>query len=397
MVSGCLSGFLDCDREFENGCEAELGTEATCGGCGDVCTWKCDATGCDDVVGVSTGGFHSCALRESGRVFCWGANDYSQLGLSSPGGRLFATTAVAMIGDAVQIASGERHSCARSASGAVRCWGWGSSGQLGNGGVSTSATPLAVAVPAATTIALGRTHSCAIDSAGRLYCWGRNGEGELGDGTQTQRDTPRRISAAGTVSSVGTGDSHTCVVSGGTVRCWGANGQGQLGGGGASVRELSPIVISGLNGVTEVRAGRDHSCALRGDGTVWCWGGNDVGQLGDGTFSQRTSPVRVDLSSVRSISAASDARHTCAIRTDDSLWCWGLNTNGQVGDRTLDNRNTPVRIAEEIAAVAVGWTHTCASTIDGRPVCWGANGSGRLGDGTSERRSSPTPVLPPTD
>ncbi len=396
VVTGCLDRFLDCDDDFDNGCESELGAVTSCGGCGDVCAWDCATATCDDATSVAAAGFHSCLLRESGTVVCWGANDYSQLGTGvAGGGSLLASTSVIMLENATQIASGERHTCARIATGAIRCWGWGSSGQLGNGMTSTSASPVALSLSSVASISLGKTHSCAIDSSGRLYCWGRNALGEIGDGTQMQRNTPQQIRSIGVVSSVGTGDSHTCAVSSGSVRCWGANGQGQLGLGSTSERELSPTLVPGLNNVTEVRAGADHTCARRSDGTVWCWGGNGFGQLGDETFFPRSSPVRVDIDDVRTISIASDARHSCAIRNDHSVWCWGLNTNGQVGDGSLENRSSPVRVASDMSAISVSWNHTCAVSRAGRPVCWGSNGGGKLGDGTTERRTSPTPVAAP--
>lgn len=396
VVTGCLDRFLDCDEDFENGCESELGTEASCGGCGDVCAWDCAETSCDDALSIAAASFHSCLLRESGTVVCWGANDYSQLGIGDGGGgRLFPSEPVTMIENAVQIASGERHSCARLATGTMRCWGWGSSGQLGNGGFTSSASPVTVDLASVTSISLGQTHTCAIDTSGRLYCWGRNTQGEVGDGTQTRRDTPQRIRSIGVVTSVGTGQLHTCAVSSGSVRCWGLNNQGQTGIGRVSEHELSPALVPGLNNVTEVRAGADHTCALRSDGSVWCWGGNEFGQLGDGTFFPRTSPVRVDITDVRELSVNSDATHTCAIRNDHTVWCWGRNIAGQAGDGTMENRNVPVPVTADMATVSVNWRHSCGVTRAGRPVCWGSNGSGRLGDGTTEPRTSPTPVLAP--
>ena len=235
-------------------------------------------------------------------------------------------------------------------------------------------------------MAAGGSHTCAVTSGGRVKCWGWNGYGQLGDGTTDSRTTPMDVSGlASGVIGVAAGRYHTCAVTaGGGVKCWGSNGRGQLGDGTTTDR-LTPVDVSGLgSGVSALAAGAEHTCAVTAGGGVKCWGYNGYGQLGDGTTIGRATPVDVNgLGSGVSVVAAG-RYHTC-VMTAGGVKCWGGNSNGQLGDGTTQSRTTPVDVSglgSGVTAVAGGESHTCAvmDAVHGGGVkCWGYNRSASWG------------------
>ncbi len=239
----------------------------------------------------------------------------------------------------------------------------------------------------AARISLGVNHTCAVTAAGAVKCWGMNEFGELGDGTSTDRLRPTDVSAmSGGAIAVSAGGSHTCALTTtGGVKCWGKNQQGQLGDG-TLVNRLTPVDVSGLSsGVTAISAGVDHTCALTSAAGIKCWGSNYWGQLGDGTSTNRPTPVDVS-GLIGGVSAmASGYAHTCALTTAGGVKCWGMNQSGQLGDRTIANRLTPVNVSSlsgGVMALVTGYNHSCALTTTGGVKCWGANYAGQLGDPT---------------
>jgi alpha-tubulin suppressor-like RCC1 family protein len=347
---------------------------------------------------IAAGFEHTCALTTGGGVKCWGDNSSGQLGDGTTSSRRAAVDVSGLGRDVSAIAAGDNHTCARTGGG-VKCWGDNFSGQLGDGTTTQRLTPVDVSglSSGVSAIASGFEHTCALTTGGGVKCWGDNSSGQLGDGTTTQRLTPVDVSGLGnSVSAIAAGAFHTCALTtGGGVKCWGANFDGQLGDG-TTTQRLTLVDVSGLgSSVSAIAAGFAHTCAVT-TGGVKCWGLNRFGQLGDGTTTQRLTPVDVSgLSSVVSAIAAG-GEYTCALTGVGAVECWGANSSGQLGDGTTSNRLTPVDVSglsRGVSAVAAGAFHTCALTAGGRAKCWGNNFSGQLGDGTGSTHLTPVDVI----
>ncbi len=401
--------------------------------------------------GAATGfGAHTCARMVDGTVRCWGSNHRGQLGqLPGPRDRLqgWAGEAVAGLDEVEELDCGYSFCCARSAGGAVRCWGANASGQLGDGGaavprpvVGADGAPVrgVVMVDSAPASGEGGSHSCAVLVDGRVVCWGAAGDGLLGEGTVGHR-VPHAVevrSAAGSpltsAVSVGVGSRHACVVldagtpgdsSDDTVQCWGENDRGQLGDG-TRTNRFVPGEVPGLTGVVEVDGGQWHACARLADGGLRCWGWNNVGQVGDASTSPRLSPAVVSFGGASSSTSpfAGAVRlglgvdHTCAIgnggapmaSTPNVARCWGSNGeiwpdgtiqyDGRIGNGRLERyESSPQDVCADagcsgsltpVRSIDAGWRHTCASLQDGRTYCWGDNPMGELGGGYSGGYSS---------
>lgn len=394
----CADSWLDCDDRFDNGCEAQLGTLDHCSECGEVCGWDCEASGCNDAVGVGVGERHACAIRTDQTVVCWGLNTFGALG----DGSLDSSPSPVLTTGLVQanvVAGGGTHTCAIVGDGTVRCWGDNARGQCDNDTESSVRSPhTVVGISDAVSIGVGTQHTCVVRGSGSVECWGANDSGQLGRGTTTfGRNFRQRVNGLTQAIAVAAGQSHTCAVSrDGSVSCWGSNGSSQLGDGTVMERN-APVLVTDVDNAIGITAGERHTCALLDDGTVSCWGNNSAGQLGVGNTSASPSPLRVrDLDRVTHItSGPSSARHTCALRDDGGLWCWGANDHGQLGDGSTDTRLVPVLVATDVVSVSAGSASTCAAWRDGSIRCWGRNDQGQLGDGTLGPRSAPTPVLRP--
>jgi alpha-tubulin suppressor-like RCC1 family protein len=299
-----------------------------------------------------------------------------------------------------KIAAGDFSSCQVTGTGGVRCWGSNLAGQLGNGGTPTrSPTPVPVSgLTGVVSVAVGARHACALTSGGAVYCWGDNGHGQLGDGTMTQRDTPVRVQGLSGQALVLSADGDdTCTVEVDNflnginrVKCWGDNTGGQLGIG--STTDFSSPIGPPLNGVVDVDAGDEFTCAVRYTGTVYCWGVNANGQLGTGNRTQALSPVKT-LGFRRALLVSSGTESSCAIIAGGAVYCWGANSNGQLGNGATRDNSRPqrVRALTGVRQVSVGGFHACA-LISGRTFCWGDNKFGQLGDGTTTDRHTPVPI-----
>jgi alpha-tubulin suppressor-like RCC1 family protein len=233
------------------------------------------------------------------------------------------------------------HTCAVTAAGSVACWGSNAAGQLGNGTKTASATPVAVTLPGgalATRVATGLRHSCAVTTTGEAYCWGSNMQAQLGDSTITDRLTPTAVKLPAGVRAVevSAGSASTCIVDdAGAAWCWGMNAVGQVGDGttGDNRRVPTAVALPAGSVVHELSLGEHHACVATESGTAYCWGDNGAGQIGDGVVVDvRPSPIAVALpEGLNAARVATGARHSCATTTTGIIYCWGLNTEGQIG------------------------------------------------------------------
>ncbi|MBC7677408.1 MAG: hypothetical protein H7233_00210, partial [Pseudorhodobacter sp.] len=273
---------------------------------------------------------------------------------------------------------------------------------------------VAGAAPYQRIVSLGARHSCAIIDSGGVQCWGGNEFGQLGTGDNASSTAPRIVSAISGALEIAAGNNHTCVlVHGGSVKCWGGDTSGQLGNGDAALASQNlPVAVVGLTDARRLVAGDFHTCAIRGDGTVWCWGQDGMGQLGDGSpgdYSVIPEQVTGFPVGQTPVDLAAGQWHTCARTVDSSsdhrLYCWGHNGFGQLGDNTTTDRSGPVPVLSpeddtqpmtDVLAETAGAGHTCA-ILDrpGRPVfCWGQNSYGQLGHKTGDDGASPTGLEP---
>ncbi len=297
-------------------------------------------------------------------------------------------------------ASGWAHTCAVTTDGRVHCWGNNQDGQLGDGTRETRATPHTVVglLGSARSVTVGERHSCILAAGGGVKCWGSNQAAQLGDGTRVDRVTPTEVRGlSGGVRMVAAGERHTCaLLSGGGVRCWGSNRHGQLGDGTYEDRS-SAVPVSDLGaGVKAIAAGWRHTCALMEDGGVRCWGANNDGQLGDRTGVEKLIPVEVHGLDSGGTMIAAGGRHTCAVVSTGGVKCWGYNERGQLGNRTLDSVSVPTFVPDvtNVGAISTGWQHTCVLAGAGSIVCWGNNEKGQVSAGGDLARTRPVAVSP---
>ena len=270
----------------------------------------------------------------------------------------------------------------------------------------------ATGVGAVTAVDLGAFYSCALLQDGTVRCWGDNSTGELGDGTTTNASTPGAVAGIGGAATVTAGGFHTCVrIPDGTIQCWGRNNAGQLGDPATTAfQSPTPVRVAGLS-ATAVTAGGFHTCALPGDGTVRCWGQNDLGQLGNGTSDpvpnnpSTFNPTPVTVSGITTaVAISAGGWYTCALLQDGTVRCWGDNTWGELGNGAVlvspsptspvTPTPTPVTVSGITTAVAIeaGVFHMCALLRDGTLQCWGRGEEGRLGNGSTANSSTPVTV-----
>jgi alpha-tubulin suppressor-like RCC1 family protein len=331
---------------------------------------------------------------------CWGHNGLGQLG-NGAGTDSLAPVAVSGVTNATDLSVGAYTSCVVRATGTVSCWGDNSYGKVGDGTTALRLSPVAVSgLTGAAEVSAGPSHTCARTTAGQVYCWGDNSQGQLGDGTisVTPRLAPGLVPGIADATDLAVGDGFTCVRrSSGQVWCWGENTYGELGSGATSTPRATPGAVVGLTDGVAVVAGGYHACALRATGRVVCWGENGSGQLGAVTVpaDRSATPVVAPLPALDAVELATGTAHTCARRSGGTVYCWGYNGNGQVGDGTLVSRTAPVVVPTGgvSAQVGLGDLHSCAALDTGALMCWGNNANGRLGDGTTVDRALPVAVL----
>jgi alpha-tubulin suppressor-like RCC1 family protein len=350
------------------------------------------------------GGFvHSCGVTTSGAGYCWGDNFFGQLGDGTATSSSYRASPAPVAGGLsfTSISPGVSHTCGRTTSGTAYCWGDNFFGQLGDGTNAERAMPVAVAGGLRfAVVSTGSFHTCGVTTSGAAYCWGDNQSAQLGDGTTERRATPVPVAGGFRFTRISAGHGHTCgVTTGGVAVCWGDNSSGQLGDGTASPDRASfrpyPGPVVGMRGFARVSAGNVHTCGVTMTGAAYCWGYNVWGQLGDGTTTQRSRPVRV-RSGLRFAAVDAGSYFSCGLTTSGAAYCWGENLDGELGDGTTTARSSPVLVAAgglRFGAVRPGWYHACGIASGSAAFCWGYNGHGQLGEGSTAASVTPVPVV----
>jgi alpha-tubulin suppressor-like RCC1 family protein len=337
---------------------------------------------------------HTCGLR-GGTPACWGVGDYGNLALGDDtGAARDAPADVAPPAPFASIALGGFFTCGLTADGRLWCAGLDSSGQLGTGEGGDRLAPAALGGAEWTAVTTGANHSCARAASGELACWGYNAAGQLGDGTIIPRQVPTPIPDAGGGVPAG-GTLHTCEIRpDGSLWCWGHNQYGQLGQGDTAPRSGKVRVQPGSTWLRVATA--NHTCGIQADNTLWCWGRNANYTIGNNNNTDVLSPALVTTASPPDtfLAVAVSETHTCAIKTNSRVWCWGLNDTGQAGTGNTMPAQTPQpTIGVDVDRVAIGRNHTCVRRMSGHALaCWGDNASGQIGDGTRTRRLQATDI-----
>lgn len=393
------------------------------------------------------GGDLTCGLISVGQGFCWGLNNLGQLGAASdsvcfpeirPGGQAEPARSCNIMplrfGPSLAftaVAVGDSSACAIATSGQAYCWGDNSLGQIGNGTTASRKTPgLVTAGLNFTSITVGGGHACALGPGGAAYCWGQDSSGQLGDARTVNSTTPIPVSGGGApaiFTSISAGYRHTCaLVPGGTAFCWGNNDSAQLGDGTRGSAN-TPVPVSGGLSFTQISAGGDHTCGIAVGGTAYCWGSNAHGQLGTGIVGGGASAVPLQVAIGLTFSRISASRgtdtltsrgsvldttvnssgdtiitqrltkadgfgHTCGLTTAGQVYCWGDDSDLQLGRGPTTGgpssaSGVPVLVAVGERPIAVTFTtistgtrHSCAVGSDGNAYCWGSNVFGSLGN-----------------
>lgn len=379
--------------------EPDAGTpSARCGECGVA--QLCAVDMCVDSAGVTAIASwmrHTCRVA-AGRLYCWGENAEGQLGVGDRVGRT-APERVGTFNDWLRVATGEHHTCAIRAPGVSYCFGGNSAGQLGTGDTTTRLEPVAVAYgKLLRELACGGDSCCAIDADGALACWGDNLEGKLGQDDlfgSPDATTPLVVAAGTRFRNVSVGQGHVCAIEdSGALACWGRNTNGELGIGPEPEQTRAPMRVGGASDWVSIGASQHHTCGVRDDGSLWCWGGNGHHELGapelDLEFAMpRQVGERLDWTQV-----GTGWFHTCAVERGGGLWCFGRAIEGQLALERVQPLLEPNQVTppERWLRIALGNFHTCGVADDGGLYCWGENDEGQLGAGDDARRHAPEAV-----
>ena len=399
-------------------------------------------TGLTGVTAIASGSAHTLAIKSDGTVWAWGNNFAGQLG---NGTTTNSNTPVQVSGltSVTAIAAGIGHSMALRGDGTLWAWGGNSDGELGIGygtpPTDRRLTPARIPyLSGISSIASGDSHALALKSNGVVYAWGLGSTGQLGDGTFSNwRGYPYEVNApasepqpidtvatpvfspgggtytgpqsvsiscatsGSSVTGVAAGYYHTlALLSDGTLRSWGNNAFGELGydtggpTGTTNQPRTSPGPIVNFSNVKAVTAGAGFSVALKNDGTAWAWGNNNDGELGDGSTTNRTTPVQVNGLPAGIVSLSAGTFHVLALRNDGAVWAWGNDQDGELGDNGVGYKTSPVQVINltGVKAIAARGDHSLALKTDGTVWAWGSNSSGQLGDGTHNNRRTPVQV-----
>jgi alpha-tubulin suppressor-like RCC1 family protein len=327
----------------------------------------------------------------------WGFNADGGLGDNTGTSRSIPVTTFAGGTNWKQVASGGTHTAAIKTDGTLWTWGNNSQGQLGINTITTKYTPVTTFLGGNNwkQVDCGLNHTAAIKTDGTLWTWGINNAGMLGVNDTTRRLTPVTTSTGGaTWKQVAGGNFHTAAIKNdGTLWTWGNNGSGQLGDNTTTNRSTPVTTFAGGTNWKQVDCGQLHTAAIKTDGTLWTWGNNSNGRLGDNTITTRSIPVTTFAGGTNWKQVSCGGYFTSAIKTDGTLWTWGLNTSGQLGVNDTNDRTTPVQVfgsANNWKQVSCGLNHTAAIKTDGTLWTWGFNANAELGiNNTTTSRCTP--------
>lgn len=354
------------------------------------------------VVDIAVNEDRSCSVHADGRLCCWGRRLSSLWDGSREKGARTRPIRIQGVTSVKQAALGVEHSCAREEDGTVLCWGRGRFGQLGNGSEEAQGEPsLVPGLHGITDLAAGENHSCAAREDGSVRCWGEDVYGACSAEPRRHgrmQTVPRGVDGLRDVDRLVLGKASCAILRDRTFRCWATDlmfvyaAGDEDGQGFSTLNKVRGVVDLGLGS----RGASDQdACAVLENGQIWCWGrnlGERVGQSRGGQKRMRAKRFG-DIADAEQIVAGT--RHFCVRRRDGTVWCWGENGDGQLGDGTTVDRNRPVKAVdlENVVDLSAGPRHSCAVRSNGKVLCWGENDWGQLGDGTKVDRPVPAEVV----
>ena len=337
---------------------------------------------------LSVGADYSLVIKANGNLWAWGANDYGQLGDGTTTDHI---SPIKIIDGVKSVSAGGHNSLAIKTDGSLWSWGYNINGQLGDGTTTDRHTPVRI-MDNVISASASYSHGMAIKTDGSLWAWGDNFSGQLGDGTITNRLTPVKVMNDVVSIFAGSGLSYA-IKADNSLWAWGWNRDGEFGNG-TTTGSYLPVKV--MDNVAKIeRSGEYSGHVIKTDDSLWAWGDNCLGQFGNGTtanhfLDRKLIPVKT-MDSVATVSAGGG--HCSAIKTGGSLWAWGSNNCGQLGDGTTADRLLPIKIMDNVAAVSCGGSYTLVIKTDGSLWAWGSNSSGQLGDGTTTDRLLPIKIM----
>jgi alpha-tubulin suppressor-like RCC1 family protein len=360
--------------------------------------------GFTDWCSVSAGYAHSLGITGNGIAWSWGESAAGELGDGTVSDRSSPVSVVGGFTDWCGVSAGRTHSLAVRCNGSAWAWGDNTCGVLGDNTTTNRSSPVSVVGDFTDwcQVAAGRTHSLGVRCNGTAWAWGTNSCGVLGDNTVTPKCSP--VSVVGEITDwcqVAAGSLHSLAVKrNGTAWAWGNSGAGRLGDNQLDLNRCSPVsVVGGFTDWCQVSAGGGHSLGVRQNGSAWAWGCNQYGRLGDGTTTNKSSPVSVVGGFTDWCQVSAGFRHSLGVRQNGSAWGWGYNRDtqaGVLGDNTVVTKSSPVSVVggfTDWCQVSAGAGHSLGVRQNGTAWAWGCNTNGRLGNGFTGEQSSPVSVV----
>jgi alpha-tubulin suppressor-like RCC1 family protein len=340
----------------------------------------------------------------TGGLWSWGNNANGQLGDNTLTSKSSPVQTISGGTNWKQVDCGDSHTAVIKTDGTLWTWGRNNYSQLGDNTNATKSSPVQT-VSGGTNwkqVSCGDSHTAVIKTDGTLWLWGRNDYSQLGDNTNATKSSPVQTVSGGTNwKQVSCGTSHTAAVKiDGTLWLWGRNDVGQLGDNSRTGKSSPVQTVTGGTNWKQVACGYSGTAAIKTDGTLWLWGGNDTGQLGDNSITDKSSPVQTVSGGTNwkqiSTNGGPGANFTAAIKTDGTLWLWGRDNYGQLGDNSRTDKSSPVQTVSggtNWKQVTCGSYHSAAIKTDGTLWLWGNNDYGNLGDNTRTDKSSPVQTV----